>query len=200
MQANQGRNKAKFDDAKKIAVAGIWLEKAAAIGSIYMSTAKAVAKDVADSPLTGGQPWATIDTIIGIAQAASVIVAGATAASAINGTDFQPANVGAGKNYGTGGLISGASHSQGGVPITAEGGEAVMTRGAVTAFAPLLSLMNQAGGGTAFSGGATGQARYDHPKTINNPMDTPIVKTYVVESDLTTMQHKAARLKSLSTL
>ena len=42
-----------------------------------------------------------------------------------------------------GGMIDGPSHSQGGVPINAEGGEAVMTKGAVTVFAPLLSLMNK---------------------------------------------------------
>jgi hypothetical protein len=99
-----------------------------------------------------------------------------------------------------GGMIEGKSHSQGGVPINAEGGEAVMSRGAVTMFAPLLSLMNQAGGGTSFNQGAMGGARYDAPKAVGGVMEQPIIKTYVVEGDMTTMQHKAARLKSLSTL
>ncbi|CAB5212338.1 hypothetical protein UFOVP187_1, partial [uncultured Caudovirales phage] len=199
MSAAQGKDKSKFESAKKYAVAGIWLEKAAALGSIYMNTQKAMSQDMGKFGVFG-IPLTAIDLAIGVAQAAGVIVAGATAASSINGTDFTPANVrGPGKNYGMGGMINGPSHSQGGVPITAEGGEAVMTRGAVTAFAPLLSLMNQAGGGTAFSSGIGGP-RYDTPKTVGGPLEQQIIKTFVVESDLTTMQHKAARLKSLSTL
>ena len=201
MAANQGKNRAKFNDAKKYAIAGIWLEKAAALGSIYMNTSKAVAADVAASPLTFGEPWATIDTIIGIAQGAAVITAGAVAASSINGTDFQPTNTntGMGKNYGQGGMIDGPSHNQGGVSINAEGGEAVMTRGAVTAFAPLLSLLNQAGGGTSF-GNMVNQAKFDNPRTQGGITEPQILKTYVVESDLTNAQQRVARLKDLSTL
>jgi hypothetical protein len=84
--------------------------------------------------------------------------------------------------------------------INAEGGEAVMTRGAVTMFAPLLSAMNQMGGGTSFSKGAMGQANQDNPKTTNTIMQPQIIKTYVVSSELTTEAQKQARLKDLSTL
>ena len=118
------------------------------------------------------------------------------AASASNSN--QPK--GMGKNYGDGGMIDGPRHAGGGVMINAEGGEAVMTRGAVTMFRPLLSMMNQAGGGTSFNRGATGQANYDNPKTINGPTDPQIIKTYVVENELTSHQHRVARLKDLSTL
>jgi hypothetical protein len=86
--------------------------------------------------------------------------------------------------------------------IEAEGGEAVMTRGAVTMFGPLLSTLNQIGGGTSFSKGAMGGARYDAPD-LNTPAQQAapvIMKTYVVENELTTSQHKQARLKDLSTL
>jgi hypothetical protein len=106
-----------------------------------------------------------------------------------------------GKNYGDGGMIDGPRHAAGGVMINAEGGEAIMSRGSVTMFAPLLSAMNQMGGGTAFSGGAVGRANMDNPKvadaTNQNPM---IVKTYVVSNDLTTEAEKQAKLKDLSTL
>ena len=106
-----------------------------------------------------------------------------------------------GKNYGDGGMIDGPRHAAGGVMINAEGGEAVMTRGAVTMFKPLLSMMNQAGGGTSFTSDAVGGgARPDAPATREISMEQPIIKTYVVENDLTSMQHKQARLKSLSTL
>lgn len=107
-----------------------------------------------------------------------------------------------GRNYGDGGMIDGPLHANGGVPITAEGGEAVMTRGSVAMFAPLLSAMNQMGGGTSFSKGASGQAFFDNPK-VSNPVQestTQIIKTYVVSNELTSEVEKQARLKALSTI
>jgi len=67
-------------------------------------------------------------------------------------------------------------------------------------FAPLLSAMNQMGGGTSFSQGAAGQAGYDNPKVSETMVQPQIVKTYVVSSDLTNEAEKQARLKDLSTL
>ena len=55
--------------------------------------------------------------------------------------------------------------------------------------------------GTAFTVGAVGQAKFDNPKSPSNPIsETPIIKTYIVESELTSIQHKNARLKELSTI
>jgi hypothetical protein len=106
-----------------------------------------------------------------------------------------------GRNYADGGLIGGRRHAQGGTMIEAEQGEAIMTRGAVTQFAPLLSLMNQAGGGTSFNSNLM-TTRQDNP-IVSNPAQEQaplIVKTYVVSQELTTEAHKQARLKSLSTI
>jgi hypothetical protein len=118
------------------------------------------------------------------------------------GAGSAPAAPNLGKNYGDGGLLEGPRHAQGGVMINAEGGEAVMTRGAVTMFGPLLSNLNQMGGGTSFSKGATGGASLDNPAR-NNPsaaMEPMIMKTYVVSHELTTEAEKQAKLKDLSTL
>jgi hypothetical protein len=85
--------------------------------------------------------------------------------------------------------------------IEAEKGEAIMTRGAVTMFAPLLSMMNQAGGGTSFNSSLM-TTSFDKP-VISNPSQEQapiIVKSYVVSSDMTSAQEKNARLKDLSTL
>jgi hypothetical protein len=65
-----------------------------------------------------------------------------------------------------GGKITGRRHSSGGVKflaggqlMEAEGGEAIMTRGAVQKFGGLLSILNQAGGGQPFElGGIVGAA------------------------------------------
>ena len=112
-----------------------------------------------------------------------------------------PASPTVGKQgYADGGIIYGNSHAQGGVNINAQGGEAVMTRGAVSMFGPMLSMMNKAGGGTSFNKGIAG-IRYDNPKSPSNPMsEQQIIKTYVVAQDMNAMNHKQARLKDLSTL
>lgn len=61
-------------------------------------------------------------------------------------------------------LLDGASHANGGIPFTvngqsgyeAEGGEAIINKRSTAMFAPLLSEINQAGGGVAFKyGGLT---------------------------------------------
>jgi len=105
-----------------------------------------------------------------------------------------------GKNYADGGMINGPRHAQGGTMIEAEGGEAIMTRGAVTMFGPLLSNLNQMGGGTSFGNALT--TRPDMPSVSQPAQDkSPVImKTYVVSNELTTEAEKQARLKDLSTL
>jgi hypothetical protein len=163
--------------------------------------------------LTLGQPWVTINTVSAGLSIAATIAAGISAISQLNGQKFESAGSGGaggatspgnqlGRNYEKGGLIGGKRHAEGGTMIEAEKGEAIMTRGAVTAFSPLLSMMNQMGGGTSFTQGAVGQAGFDNPKVATPSQEqTPmIVKTYVVSTDMTSEQNKQARLKNLSTL
>lgn len=101
-----------------------------------------------------------------------------------------------GKNYAQGGEIKGKRHAQGGTLIEAEDGEAIMTRGAVSMFRPMLSAMNQMGGGKSFDARLV---HYDNPMT-KEKTEIPIIKTYVVSHDMTKEQEKYARLKDLSTL
>jgi len=105
-----------------------------------------------------------------------------------------------GRNYADGGMIGGLRHAQGGTLIEAEQGEAIMTRGAVTMFGPLLSNLNQMGGGTSFGNALT--TRPDMPSLSQPAQDkSPVImKTYVVSNELTTEAEKQARLKDLSTL
>lgn len=147
-----------------------------------------------------------------IIAVASTIALIATAISQFNAltSSFKSSGSGAvsggggvstsGANYADGGMIYGPSHAQGGVNINAQGGEAVMTKQAVTMFAPLLSHLNQLGGGTSFTKGALGMARNDAPKLVEPANQGNILKAYVVGSELTSYQHKSARLKELSTL
>ena len=152
-----------------------------------------------------------VGPVLGAAAAAAALVFGYKKVALIKSTQYDggggggssaPASNNLGRNYGDGGMIEGPRHSNGGVPITAEGGEAVMTRGAVTMFAPLLSAMNQMGGGTSFSKGATGAARFDNPKLADYSKEqSPVIlKTYVVSKDMQSEIEKQTRLKDLSTL
>ena len=50
-------------------------------------------------------------------------------------------------------LLKGNSHAQGGTLIEAEGGEAIINKRSTMMYTPLLSAINQAGGGVAFDGG-----------------------------------------------
>lgn len=204
MAEQQGRDEKKFKQAKKMAVAGIIIEKAAAIGQIWTNNAIANAKATATFWATGGQPWVTINTISAILSTAATVAAAAQAISQINGTQFEGGGKESGnmlgRNYEKGGYIEGKRHAQGGVMIEAEGGEAVMTRGAVTMFAPLLSAMNQMGGGTSFAKGAVGMSSFDNPSIQNSPSQAPIIKTYIVSNEMKSEMEKQERLKDLSTL
>ena len=144
--------------------------------------------------------------IIAVASTLALIATGISQFKALTGPIGGSAsgagstsNTGGARNYADGGMIGGKRHAQGGTMIEAEAGEAIMTRGAVTMFAPLLSMMNQAGGGTSFSSNAM-VSSYDSPKPSNDVSTEPVIKTYVVSSDMTSSQEKNARLKNLSTL
>jgi hypothetical protein len=72
---------------KKLAIAGVVVEQAAAIGKIIVNTGIANAKALAASPLTFGQPWIAINTISAGLSIASSIAAGVKAIQQINNSD-----------------------------------------------------------------------------------------------------------------
>ena len=213
MQAAQGRNKQQFEAGKKMAIAGVAIEKAAAVLSIISNTAIANAKAVAAFPLTFGQPWVAINTVSAGLSIAATVAGAVQAIGQINSTQFDSGDTaggagsgksgnGMGRGYSQGGLVEGPGTSKSdSIPARLSNGEAVMTSGAVTMFAPMLSMMNQMGGGKPFSINAMTTSA-DNPIT-NNPgreQSPIIVKTYVVENEMTNSQERQARLKDLSTL
>ena len=186
--------------------------KVAALAEVAINTAVGYVQglDIAQKSAKATGPAAAFAFPIFYATQVAAVLGAASKAKSIleagggGGTTAAAAPAGnstavLGKNYGNGGMINGPLHAAGGIMVNAEGGEAIMTRGAVTQFAPLLSLMNQAGGGVSFSGAATGQAKNDQPLPSNGN-NQPIIKTYVVSSELTSHAEKQAKLKDLSTL
>lgn len=195
LQSVAGKNKG-------LAKAGLLIEQAAGVAKIVINTQANAAKAGYLSPKGIAELAAGA---IGVAAAIAATIKGIRQIDGQGGdgggqsSGASTANLG--RNYESGGMINGPRHAQGGVMINAEGGEAVMTRGAVTMFAPLLSAMNQMGGGTAFSSnlnqGLPDAPVRDNPAMAQQPM---IMKTYVVSNELTTDAERQARLKDLSTL
>ena len=197
MEANNTKNS--MEDRKK----AFEQNKKYQIATAILSAASGVIQ-ILTQPSTLPSPF---DWIVKVGNALALGVMTYAQIRKIQSTEFNAGTSGSGsasksmgKNYGDGGMIEGKRHADGGVPVNAEGGEAIMTRGAVTMFGPLLSMLNQAGGGVSFKQGAVGQANYDNPKVANSPTEPQIIKTYVVESELSSTQHRMARLKDLSTL
>jgi hypothetical protein len=133
-------------------------------------------------------------------MAAALIAAGITTGAAllkIKQTTFdsspyqdKPAaeKSGSGSTYAAGGILQGPSHDMGGIRTAMgelEGGEFVVNRRATMNFLPLLNQIN--------ASGQTPAAEMTNPQQ-------PIIKTYVVASDMTSQQEANAKLSALARL
>lgn len=171
------------------------LQRATAV----MSAASGIIQ-ILTQPSTLPSPF---DWIVKVANAAALGITTAVQIGNINKTKFEggAGTAGTVRGMARGGFIEGNRHTEGGVMINAEGGEAVMTRGAVSMFGPMLSMMNQAGGGATFNKDMMFTANDAPSSSSTNDQSTPVImKTYVVSNELTTEMEKQARLKNLSTL
>lgn len=108
--------------------------KAIAIMQTIINTAMGIAKAVAENPMFGGLPGSALMAAAGALQLATIIA--------------EPLPTAAKGRY-----LVGPSHAQGGIQIEAEGGEAIINKRSTAKFKPLLSAINQAGGGVKFADG-----------------------------------------------
>lgn len=135
--------------------------KAAAVASTLISTyqsAQNAFQSLSGIPIVG--------VPLGIAAAAAAVIAGIQRVNKIRSTPSK---------YSKGDILRGRSHARGGIPFSiggrlgyeAEGGEAIINKKSTAMFAPLLSAMNQAGGGKAFaSGGIAGATQSLSSKSL----------------------------------
>jgi phage-related minor tail protein len=79
------------------------------------------------------------------------------------------------QQFARGGILRGASHASGGIPavvggqpVELEGGEAVINKRSTAMFTPLLSAINQAGGGVSFQTGGVLPGGSNVPAAITN--------------------------------
>ena len=113
------------------------LAKTLALATVAINTGKAISEAIAAN---AGSPWgfATIATVI-----AQILSAMTSATSIINSAKFA-----------TGGLVSGpGTGTSDSIPAMLSNGESVMTARATGMFAPLLSTLNQLGGGVPITPG-----------------------------------------------
>ena len=148
---------------KKLAIAGVIVEQAAAIGKIVVNTGIANAKALAASPLTFGQPWITINTISAALSIASSVAAGVKAIQQINSADSGTAPSGGGSLPKSSGGAGGSATAP--IPPTVERASVPQITGT---------------GGQASPGSQIAQ-------TIAARTDKPL-KAYVVSGDVTSQQ------------
>jgi hypothetical protein len=127
---------AELDKKKKdLAIEQAKREKAIGIMQAIINTALAVTKAL------NTQPFFPMGPIM-------AALAGALGAIQIATIASQPL-----PKASRGMLLHGASHADGGIPIEAEGGEAIINKKSTAMFRPLLSAINEAGGGVKFAAG-----------------------------------------------
>ena len=140
----------------------------------------------------------------GIAMVAALVVAGVALAAQlikIKQTEFVPDAGGGGGGGGgsakpipsmfaEGGLVSGPGTGvSDSIPARLSNGESVINANSTAMFGGLLSMINEAGGGKRFAEGGVGGS-----------MDAPILKTYVVASEVTSQQEADFQIQQIARL
>lgn len=122
--------------------------KILALAEIAINTGKAIAAGVAAASAAGPFPA----NLAAIASTVTTVLTNiATAVSTVKSAKFA-----------TGGIVSGAgTATSDSIPAMLSNGESVMNARSTSMFSPLLSVMNQAGGGVAFNPAAGSREGFD---------------------------------------
>ena len=161
---------------------------------IAINTAKAIMGIWADFP--------KIDFGVSASLASAMVAAtGAAQVAAVWAAPLPKASKGM--------LLEGPSHSFGGIKLEAEGGEAVINKRSTSMFKPLLSAINQAGGGVKFASGGFVGLSNDGGLAARQAINTFTgataeqlaeamqgVEIIVTVEDIDKAQKKAAKVKS----
>lgn len=190
-------------ESKALAIAGVLLEKGAAIAKVITSVqvANAGALATPQAILTSGAAAIPVITANKVAGAVSIaaIIAGAAqgiaqitqAQTDVNQAQSSTAPSSPATKFKKGGLLRGPSHEQGGILTPfgeLEGGEFITNKFATQAFLPLLEQINRSG--------QNGM----EPQPSSAPAMSPIIKTYVVASDMDSELEKRKKLNDLARL
>ena len=151
-------------------------------------------------------PIPLVGPYLGGIAAAAALVAGRANVRKIEATTYQStidsdgdAPKVVGTTFAKGGLLKGPSHSDGGIKTKfgeLEGGEYVINRKSTASFLPLITAINSAGNRKYQEGGM--MANMDTIQAMMASQQAPIIKTYVVASDMTSQQEANKKLMDLA--
>jgi len=147
-----------------------------------------------------------VGPVLGGIAAAAALVAGYANVQKIKDTQYEGAGAGAGGSGGggagaappppppsmfaEGGLVTGPGTAvSDSIPARLSNGESVINANSTAMFGGLLSAINEIGGGKKFAEGG-----------IGGSMEAPIVKTYVVASDVTSQQEADFQIQQIARL
>jgi hypothetical protein len=153
---------------KKVAIAGLLIEKAAALGQVVVNTAAATTKAVAASPLTLGLPWSALIIANGALQAAAVVKSAIDGVKAIN-------SAGSSAGLSEEGTIGGGGDTGGSIPSIGGGGGG--------------SMPDTGGGNPPNTGGGGGSAG-------GGGGSSPSVRAYVIQSDIENAQQREDEIQN----
>lgn len=169
--------------------------KLASIAGIYLDTFAGAGKALNDETIP--------NTFLRIVAAASVIAAGlANVNKVLNVKTEIPGTKVSAKPLASGGIVQGqGSGTMDNVPVMLSPGESVMNARSTQMFSPLLSTLNQLGGGAQFNGGVVSNgvdtAQMALMGGIKNKNQQP-VQAYVVSTQVTNQQMLERQTKSRS--
>ena len=150
--------------------------------------AKAATASLSLSPVAIGP----VPNPAGIASLAFVAITTAATLAKIAATQFLSGKS-AGAKFSEGGLLNGNSHDRGGIRNyfgEMEGGEYIVNKNSSAAFLPLLERINELGNKNSSM----------PEQTTSSSTQQPIIKTYVVASDVSSQQEADKRIADLAAL
>jgi len=161
--------------------------KIVALGEIAVSTGKALAAGIAQASATG--PWPANIAAIGT-TVATILANIASAISTVKSAKFA-----------TGGLVTGpGSSTSDSIPAQLSNGESVMNAKTTSMFGPLLSSLNQAGGGIAFNPGLGGQREGYEFLASAVAAGMKRVNLRVGVDEVTRVQNRVTAIQEISTI
>lgn len=162
------------------------LSKVIALAQIAIETGVATAKAIS-AAMGKGFPGALVD----IAMAVTAITSGMSSAiSTVKSAKFA-----------TGGYVSGpGTGTSDSIPARLSNGESVMNARSTAMFGPLLSSLNQAGGGVAFNPAASGQREGYEFLAAAVAAGMKSVNLHVGIDEVTQVQDRVARIDDISTI
>jgi len=168
---------------KALAVAGATIDTYKAATAAYAS--------LAGIPIIGpalGAVAAGVAVAAGIANVKKILSVQVPNSGGGAGGGSSAAPAPTASKFASGGYVSGPGTGQSdSIPALLSNGESVINANSTKMFGGLLNQINQAGGGAPIA----------HPE-INNGGGTPIIKTYVVASEMTNQQEADKRIKDIA--